>query len=109
MLRPAGGGGRCLQAEPFGFVLGDGNEDTPGRGTQHPATQSPKATRTPTLPLDTDSDGDEGVFYATYRGSAEWMALPSAQEYPSGGRDRLLQARRRRRRRRRRKGAATQR
>ena len=39
------------------------------------------ATKAPTVMVPIVSDGDEGVFYATYHGDAEWMALASAKEH----------------------------
>ncbi len=39
------------------------------------------AMKAPTVIVPVVSDGDEGVFYATYQGSVEWMALASAKEH----------------------------
>ncbi len=39
------------------------------------------AMKAPTVIVPVVSDGEEGVFYASYQGDAEWMALASAKEH----------------------------
>ena len=39
------------------------------------------AMKAPTVIVPVLADGDEGVFYATYEGDAEWMSLASAKEH----------------------------
>ncbi len=39
------------------------------------------AMKAPTVIVPVVSDGEEGVFYASYHGDVEWMALASAKEH----------------------------